>query len=517
MSVAAFRRTSSLALALCFLAGCGGSGARVEQGSTASTTSIGQAVVTYFGQVKPQLTASSGNVTVSAVAGALITGVTAYPSASLQSTYLFFGRTVGGQSEIYRVPYTGGTEQLLTHSVEQVNEPAPASNGSVFYSGYFGEEPGIMLYDGSHVASFSPGGPGYFLNPSVSPNAAKVAFDTTSYHQLWVCSASGGSAVQVTGAVDSSYGTSWAPTNLSVAYVQQNTGAYENIDTIPIAGGTPTDVSPPGLQSSGNFYSPSWSSDGISIAASYTPTSGSASEVLVFTTNTFFGYARLTPTGNSDTYPSFSPDGSKVAFYRSNAGGAIPGIYVCDYDGSNSQLLVEDQTSDGAINSLTWSPFPASEKLIGSGGRFYGANASGFLYSQVGSQFGSCVAFATTTPSTATITAPSGVSGSQPLSFLLTGDNITSLGYLNGYFSTGPVFEFSGTNPNVVVNIDGSTGQVDTFAVAAAKPALTASAGKLTYAGRFNAVYDATGKNVAPNGASQLVVDSKTGHLLSFK
>jgi|GEM_PF-650325 len=522
MSSAAIRRTSIFALGLCFLAGCGGGSGGSPAASGGSTASIGQAIVTYFGQVKPQLTASSGSVTVTSLSGASITGLTLYPPASLQNTYIFFGRTVGALSEIFRVPYTagaGGTEQLLSRSEEQIDEPAPAANGTVFYSGYYGEIPGEMSYDGTHVQSFSPGGPGYFLYPNVSPNEAQIAFDTTSYQELFVCSTAGGSAKQVTGATDDSFGCSWAPTNESIAYVSQNASDQLNIYTIPSAGGTPTDVSPKALQTTANFYSPSWSSDGVSIAASCVPTSGTTnSEVLVFNTNTFYtGYANMTPSGMSDTYPSFSPDGSKVAFYRSKTGGATPGIYVADYDGTNEQLLVADQSADGAVNSLTWSPFPSAEKEIGTGGHFYAKNATGFLYAQVGAQFGSLVAFTTTTPSTATVSTPSTATGGQPLSFLITGDNITSLGYSDSYFSTGLTYTYTGTNPDAVVTIDATTGQVDAVALAAAKPALTSSSGHLTYSGKFNAIYDNTGKNLTPTGATQLVVDTKTGHLVSYK
>jgi len=513
MLFARIRRTSLLALGLCLLTGCGGSNSGMQPGTTAT---LGPAVLTYFGQFKPQISASSGYVTVSAISGASITGVTLYPPAALQNTYIFFSRSVGGLSEIYRVPYTGGPEQLLTHSEAQVMDPAPAANGTVFYTGYTGEVSAEMSYDGTHGASFSPGY-SFFLNPSVSPNEARIAF-STSGARLATCSTAGDSETSISGAADQGLGCSWAPTSASIAYIQQNASSYDNVYTIPSAGGTPTDVSPGPLVNAGNFFWPSWSSDGVSVAAAYVPSGGSNSEVLVFTTNTFYQtFATLTPSGKSDSYPSFSPDGSKVAFYRSSAGGANPGIYVCDYNGSNSELLLPDQTGDGVISSLTWSPFPSAEKVIGTGGHFYAKNASGFLYSQVGPQFGSIVAFTTTTPSTATIQTPAQTTGAQPLSFVITGDNITSLGYSNSYFSTGLTYTFTGTNPDAVVNIDATTGQVDTFALAAAKPALTSSAGQLTYSGRFNAVYDKTGKNLAPSGASQVVIDAKSGHLLSFR
>jgi hypothetical protein len=74
------------------------------------------------------------------------------------------------------------------------------------------------------------------------------------------------------------------------------------------------------------------------------------------------------------------------------------------------------------------------------------------------------------------------------------------------------------STPSVVVTVDADTGQVDVVAPAStARPASAKNAdGTLTYKAAFKAIYDAKGRNLAPNGASSLTVNQKSGKLVRF-
>ena len=62
------------------------------------------------------------------------------------------------------------------------------------------------------------------------------------------------------------------------------------------------------------------------------------------------------PPGLNESYPDFSPNGSKICFthYGTGTQKATPGIYVMDADGSNPTLLANDESGAGA--ECDWSP-----------------------------------------------------------------------------------------------------------------------------------------------------------------
>lgn len=509
---------SVLGLGIIFLAGCGGGQSAVPTNTGQSqTTTVGGGTVTYFGQPKPLITASSGNITVSALAGATFTAVKVNPAPIYNNTFFAYARTVGGVSAVYELPYVGGAEQLLTHSVEGTAGPAVSKTGYIFYNQLIGIYPYLMRADGSNNRQLSISGPAYFLNPSVSPNSAYTAFDGGG-EELWYAPLAGGAAKLIQ-TNDNGYGTSFEPNNSTVAYVT-NYEASNDIYTTSINGGSTTNVTPYSLNTTGNWSQPNCSVDGLSIAATYTPTSSSKSQVIVFQTNTS-AYITITPSTYSDSCPSFSPDGTEIAFYRSSTGGAVPGIYVSDYSGENQRLVFEDPAASEPITQLCWSPFPAGQTLLGVGSNLDDENVTGFLLSQNGQVFGGICGFATTTAADATVSSPSGTSG-QPLVFTLGGDNITMIEYTNSIFDLygETLVALSGTTKSALVTVDVYTGGIDTVATAASVVRQTATrvpGGNLTYTAKFKAIYDSKGSNLAPAGATQVVVNPATGKLISFQ
>ncbi len=128
--------------------------------------------------------------------------------------------------------------------------------------------------------------------------------------------------------------------------------------------------------------------------------------------------------------------------------------------------------------------------------------------------------FNTTTPSTATITQSGTNSSGAPLAFTLGGDAITNISYANVYNGTHVSIPLTST-PTAVITVDALTGMVDYVVPAIAgkaHPMASKSVGNaLTYSGQFSAIYDGTGKNLAPNGATSVEFDRATGRLVSFR
>jgi len=206
--------------------------------------------------------------------------------------------------------------------------------------------------------------------------------------------------------------------------------ALEHIFTTPSTGGTPVDITPIPL-SSGSFTWPSWSPNGNEIAAQFEP-SGDNTGIAIISATPSTLYMVTSPSNYNDSNPVFSPDGSKIAFYRSNLGGATPGIYVEDATGVNQQLVTQLPTG-ASPDMLCWSPFPAALTYVPNSS-FSASAVSGFVLTQNGSQFGSLLGFMATTPSAATITT-SPTLGNQPLVFTLSADAITNIVYTNAYYT----------------------------------------------------------------------------------
>ena len=346
----------------------------------------------------------------------------------------------------------------------------------------------------------------------------RISFMSPTTSGLYVGPGTGGTATKIQSNSALSAGI-WSPNGGQIAYAVATSGMTDAFVTAS-TGGTATDITPTPYAHLGTFQPMAWSADGVTMLAVYTASGASTSQIVKFDAVDTNDFVNLTPTGDSDLYACFSPDGSKILTYRTSANGATPGIYISDAAGVVQNLLIADAASgvSPVIGGLEWSPFLPKETVVAaSASTFFHHAASGYLISQNGGLFGSVVAFTATTPADAAIQTPSSSDQFAPLAFTLTADSITSLGYINNYFNPGTTISLTST-PSVVVTIDAGTGQVDLVAPAStAKPAAVRNSdGTLTYSGKFKALYDGTGRNLAPSGMSRLTVNPKTGKLVSW-
>lgn len=504
-----------------FGAGCGGGQSGASTGTGSHTATSNGLSFTYSGQPKPLLSTSSGSVSVLGQAGATFNNVTLEPAPSLGSTYLVVARGVGTYVQLYKSSYTSiGSEQLLLESNGDDSLPGISAYGLISFTknGFDGSQMYSVRADGTGLTPIT------FTDGGLYPDGTHYSTDGTnrlsflSGSGLFVGPSTGGTASIVQSNATVGGYACWSPSGTSLAYcVNTATTGNNDVYTTPSGGGTATDVTPTILRNTGAVYPMGWSSDGVTILADYRP-SGGLAEVITFPVNDPTEYAVITPSGNEDYQACFSPDGSMIALERNSDGGATSGVYLCDTAGVNQRLAISDPTGTDADLGIAWSPFLPKETVVAaSGSTFYHKASSGFLLTQNGAQFGSFVAFTANTPATAAIQAPPSPTEDAPLIFTITADSITQIGYINGYFSSGTTLTLSST-PTVVVSVDSFTGQIDLIApAAAAKPITSKNAdGTLTCSAPFKGLYDGNGHNLAPSGASKLVLNPKTGQLVSF-
>jgi len=219
--------------------------------------------------------------------------------------------------------------------------------------------------------------------------------------------------------------------------------------------------------------------------------------------------------GLYDSSPCFSPDGRWILYAEQNSSGTQ--LWKTSWDGSSSPVQV---TFGDVHQAPACGPFPQNRNIIGAGS-YLATGATGFLMGEIGDRLSSFVAFTTTTPSTANIVAQTQTVDNTV--FQLKGDAITKLAFMNDIFGAATVIvPVSGmtTIGGALVSFNSTTGKVvlvAPFSPGVPKMTPTKIGSTLTYAGRFAGIWNRIGKNVAPNGASSLSIDSKTGALVSFK
>jgi WD40-like Beta Propeller Repeat len=237
----------------------------------------------------------------------------------------------------------------------------------------------------------------------------------------------------------------------------------------------------------------------------------------------------------TDWEPSYSPDGTKVYFSSSRDDVSAPithEIYSVPSSGGTETRLTIDTDSSQEFPSLgpTW-----QTKYIGTYGRL-STGAAGFLFGQSGTTTTSVLSFDTvgsTLAGRAAARVAANSSGDTNLSNLFftitTTVGISNIKYVNSsgastlFPSVVSISVPSGTT-NALVSYSGvgaSAGQVTSILPYTANRSAglkTIKSGNLaTLTGNFKAVFDATGKNLAPNGATSVILDEKTGKLVRFE
>ena len=219
--------------------------------------------------------------------------------------------------------------------------------------------------------------------PSWSPDGKRIVFFSNrdghvirggSAYEIYVMDADGGNPQNLTNDFNDDRSPSWSPDGKRIVFVSDRDG-FKNDDgviTYEIYVMDADGSNPQNLTNDLNDdRSPSWSPDGKRIAfvsqreGHFKGAAGITDEIYVMDADGG-NQQRLTENHKNDWFPSWSPDGKRIAFASDRKGDLVNfEIYVMDADGGNPQNLTNNRHRD--VNPAWFnSPFsvsPAGKKF----------------------------------------------------------------------------------------------------------------------------------------------------------
>jgi len=186
-------------------------------------------------------------------------------------------------------------------------------------------------------------------SPAWSPDGTKIIFESGDGDGLHVVNSDGSNPVAL-----HLYGRrpSWSPDGTRILYVSWVVGA--TVWTANPDGTNPTFVH--------EGSEPAWSRDGSRIAFSAVDHNAEVWNSELYTANpdgsNVTKLTFQTADGSSDALPAWSPDGTKLVFYRYTPRGGPQGIYVINADGTGLTWLVPGCCDDA--EAPAWQPIPTA-------------------------------------------------------------------------------------------------------------------------------------------------------------
>jgi dipeptidyl aminopeptidase/acylaminoacyl peptidase len=209
--------------------------------------------------------------------------------------------------------------------------------------------------DGSGLSQLTPIGNGFFDRyPAWSPNGARIVFGRATFtikSQIYVMNEDGSNPTRLTNNSATDWQPSWSPDGTKIAFVSDRDGNNE-IYVMNADGSNQTRLT----NNTAWDFDPAWSPDGTKIAFTssrdFTGLNGNNGfEIYVMCANGA-NPIRLTNNSAVDAQPSWSADGTRIAFSSQRDG--LPLIYVMNADGSNPLNVTQSTTLDSS--DPEWSP-----------------------------------------------------------------------------------------------------------------------------------------------------------------
>jgi Tol biopolymer transport system component len=236
-------------------------------------------------------------------------------------------------------------------------------------------EPGLIVYHSVVGANFDlyavdPDGterrqltdhPASDVYPALSPDGSRIAFvsDRTGSSQIYAMPAGGGPATALTEGPAESFDPAWAPDGTHIAFASNRTGNgdiyvmdADGRNAVQVTGlglrPEPPDII--GADDTRQFEGyPTWSPDGTRIA--FVGEVGDNAEIFVMDADGS-NIVQVTDDPEGDWDPAWSPDGKWIAFFTSQ-GQPASDIYVIRPNGSGLTRLTDDPGRD---IQPAWSP-----------------------------------------------------------------------------------------------------------------------------------------------------------------
>jgi Tol biopolymer transport system component len=357
-------------------------------------------------------------------------------------------------------------------------------------------------------------------NPKWSADGTKVVFNrfTANGSHIFTIKADGTGETQVTTTGNNNFEPSWFPNGQKLIFVS-NRNSAGNLYTINADGTSEARLTTNVFEEHYPTVSPN----------------GNAIAFYRFSTTTPKGVYKMNTDGSNTTLvlenastPAWSPDNAKllVSYVQTNA----QGIFLVNTDGTGVTRLT---TTPGPGNDgfPSWGAPPVSNRtLVGTNG-VMGGTATGFLYGSTGGSDGRAPgtprSFLTITseglPTFFNTSLPFDQNGGTNIGYRIEAINsstsISGVQYWNFSQNAPTVVNSVETINGILVTYDTTNGEVSTVApykiTRGATPTGAKSDTGATLKGNFIGVWNSKGKNVAPQGATEIHLDS-TGRLLSI-
>ncbi len=208
--------------------------------------------------------------------------------------------------------------------------------------------------------------PGHQYGLSVSPDGDELVY--TSAHDIWRQSLIGGEAVNLTRHDASDSSPSWSPDGTMIAFFSDRAAEKPDLYLLQVESGEVLRLTHNTFYESGA----SWAPDGRKIVFTrYFPKEGEteyAGDGEVFEVDVETGEERqLTRLGGYNGGVDYAPDGSRIAFHRTQQGSEI---WVMEADGSDPRPLTDtfvDEYSPAWSPDGNWIAFSAGTEHDGRG------------------------------------------------------------------------------------------------------------------------------------------------------
>jgi Tol biopolymer transport system component/DNA-binding winged helix-turn-helix (wHTH) protein len=191
------------------------------------------------------------------------------------------------------------------------------------------------------------------MDPTLSPDGSHVAFvweqdpgaASPQYH-IYVRALASETLLQITNGAGHEHMPSWSPDGSQIAYIDIDDMSCQLMSISPLGGPSRK------LADCDKFEGDSlgWSPDGATLAMKGPDSKGI--DMLTLADGTVRHFTQLPPTDLQDTDPSFSPDGSLLAFIRWHASG-VANVFVVPMNGGEPKRLTFDNLK---VEGLTWEP-----------------------------------------------------------------------------------------------------------------------------------------------------------------
>ena len=255
---------------------------------------------------------------------------------------IVFSSDRNGTEQIYVMNADGTGQTRLTYDPYNDNQAVWSPDGSKI--AFCRERDSkrriyVMNADGSHLTRLTHE-EATEGDPAWSPDGTKIAFysdretgNGNFVFEIQVIQADGSNPIILSQlANDIEEGPSWSPDGTQIAY-SSNRGHYRSIYVMNADGTKPKRLTGPG-----NYDSPAWAPNGSRIA--FNSTRAGHQNQIYFMKPDGKNQVKISKDENEDYGPRWSPDGSKMVFFRPVGGNSE--IFVMKADGTHQ-------------NQLTWS------------------------------------------------------------------------------------------------------------------------------------------------------------------